>query len=268
MRLAVCEASSHMIHADDGWTQLTDQCGKERPDLLLLNEMPFGSWVSASPDPNREELLISHNLHDHGLDHLSDFSVPVVLGTRPTFEQDRSVNQAFVWRRDGELEAVHTKQFFPNEPGYYEARWFERGALRFGIASASGVRVGFLTCTDVMFLEWARYYGRRGAHLICVPRAAPAPSLKRWKAVISTAAIVSGCYVASSNRVGTDTGGQEFGGGGWIFDPAGDLMAETSARHPVATAELDLELVERAKQGYPAYVVDLPVEAIVEVLST
>jgi N-carbamoylputrescine amidase len=267
MKFAVCEALPQMIHADDGWNQLADRCGKERPDLLLLNEMPFGSWVSSTPEPNREQLLTSHNLHDHGLDHLSEFSVPVVLGTRPTFEQQRSVNQAFVWRRDNDLEAVHTKQFFPDEPGYYEARWFERGTLRFRIAEASGVRIAFLTCTDVMFQEWARYYGRTGADVICVPRATPAPSLGLWRTVIATAAIVSGCYVASSNRVGRDASGQGFGGGGWIFDPAGELIAETSTRHPIASAELDLGLVERAKQEYPAYVEDLPAETIVEVLN-
>jgi len=267
MRFAVCEAWPQMVHADDGWNTLADRCVKERPDLLLLNEMPFGSWVSAGPEPNREQLLTSHNLHDHGLDHLSEFSAPVVLGSRPTFEQQRSVNQAFVWRRDRNLEAVHTKQFFPNEPGYYEARWFERGTLSFRIAEASGVQVAFLTCTDVMFQEWARYYGRKGAHVICVPRATPSPSLNRWKTVIAAAAIVSGCYVASSNRVGTDTRGQEFGGGGWIFDPAGELIAETSAGHPIAVAELDLGLAERAKQGYPAYVEDLPVDAIAEALN-
>jgi N-carbamoylputrescine amidase len=266
MRFAVCEASPQLIHADDGWKQIADQCGRERPDLLLLNEMPFGNWVSAGPEPNREQLLTSHNLHDHGLDHLGEFSVPSVLGSRPTFEQERSVNQAFVWKRDGNLQTVHTKQFFPNEPGYYEARWFERGELRFELGEANGIQIGFLTCTDVMFPEWARYYGHSGAQVICVPRATPAPSLDRWKTVISTAAIISGCYVASSNRVGKDTNGQEFGGGGWVFDPAGELIAATSTQHPVATAELDLGLVERAKQGYPAYVEGLPVEAITKVL--
>ncbi len=268
MRLAVCEASPHMIHGDEGWNQLAHLCGKERPDLLLLNEMPFGGWIAADPEPNREQLLTSHNLHDYGLDHLGEFSVPIVLGSRPTFEDTRSVNQAFVWRRDCDLEAVHTKQFFPNEPGYYESRWFERGALKFRLAKAADVEIGFLTCTDVMFPEWARYYGRRGAHVICVPRATPAPSLHRWRTVISTAAIVSGCYVASSNRVGKDSNGQEFGGAGWIFDPAGELIAETSLQHPVVTAELDPALVERAKQGYPAYVEELPLQDITEVLSS
>ena len=72
------------------------------------------------------------------------------------------------------------------------------------------------------------------------------------------AAIVSGCYAISSNRAGIDQKGQEFGGGGWIFDPFGDLIAETSPERPVVSADLDLALVERAQQEYPCCVSELP----------
>jgi N-carbamoylputrescine amidase len=72
------------------------------------------------------------------------------------------------------------------------------------------------------------------------------------------AAIVSGCYVASSNRVGVDDRRQEFGGAGWIVDPFGAVLATTSGDEPVVAVEIDLALVERAKREYPCYVKDLP----------
>jgi N-carbamoylputrescine amidase len=109
-----------------------------------------------------------------------------------------------------------------------------------------------------MFLEWARYYGRQGADLILVPRATPLASLERWKTVITAAAIVSGCYVASSNRNGTPESGIAFGGRGWIFDPWGNLLSETTSENPVVTAEIDLAKVQEAKREYPRYVEDLP----------
>jgi len=68
------------------------------------------------------------------------------------------------------------------------------------------------------------------------------------------AAIVSGCYVLSSNRSGTDARGQAFGGCGWIIDPAGELVAQTSPDDPVVSHEIDLELVRRAQREYPCYV--------------
>ena len=258
MKLAVCEAAPQMLYGDEDWNRLVELSRRYQPDILLLNEMPFGRWLSAGPEPDRESLLGSQNVHDHGLDHLDELSVPNVLGSRPTLENECSVNQAFSWSAAAGLTAVHTKQFFPNEPGYYEVRWFERGKLRFELAEAGGIKAGFLICTDVMFLEWARFYGRSGAHVIVVPRATPTPSLQRWKTVMSTAAVISGCYVASSNRAGIDESGQEFGGRGWIIDPVGDVIAETSPEHPVVTATLDLQLVAQAKDGYPAYVEELP----------
>lgn len=260
MRLAVCEAPADMVPGDAGWKRLTVCAKKLKADIVLLNEMPFGEWVSATPEPNVDQLVECHRLHDVGLERLAELGARAVLGTRPTFERQRSVNMAFIWTRESGFRAVHTKQFFPDEEGYYEARWFERGELRFQQAEFQGFQVGFLTCTDVMFPEWARYYGRRGAHLVAVPRATPLPSLERWKTVMAAAAIISGCYVASSNRTGLDSCGQEFGGRGWIFGPAGDLVAETSARQPVVAAEIDLSLVGQAKSGYPSYVRELPVE--------
>jgi N-carbamoylputrescine amidase len=237
-----------------------------KPDILLLNEMPFGGWVAAGPQPDPELLVASHRLHDEGLEHLEDLGAHTVLGSRPTFERQRSINVAFSWTAETGIKAVHTKQFFPNEEGYYEARWFERGDLRFQLADVGGIKVGFLICTDVMFPEWARYYGRRGAHVIAVPRATPEPSLNRWKTVMSACAVTSGCYVVSSNRAGVSGTGQEFGGKGWIFGPSGRLRAETSTSAPVVEVEIDLDLVAQAKRGYPSYVEDLRPQDVIGLL--
>ena len=74
----------------------------------------------------------------------------------------------------------------------------------------------------------------------------------------SAAAIVSGCYVASSNRAGIDESGMEFAGKGWIFNPVGEMIVETTPENPVVATDLDLSLVQRAKGEYPCYVEELP----------
>jgi N-carbamoylputrescine amidase len=104
-----------------------------------------------------------------------------------------------------------------------------------------------------MFNELARRYGRSGAQVILVPRAT-GESLERWLVATRLAAIVSGCYVCSSNRAGSDSRGQKFGGGGWIVDPKGELVARTSSYHPVASCEIDLNIVNAAQKEYPCYV--------------
>jgi N-carbamoylputrescine amidase len=65
------------------------------------------------------------------------------------------------------------------------------------------------------------------------------------------AAVRSGAFSLSSNRV-DPTGG--CGGGGWIIDPAGEVLAVTSAAEPFATRELDLSQAAAAKDSYPRYV--------------
>ncbi|MBA4158513.1 MAG: carbon-nitrogen hydrolase family protein [Gemmatimonadetes bacterium] len=258
MRFGVCEAAPEMVPSGEDWQQLAARAWEERTDVFLLNEMPFGPWISCAEKAGEEMLLASHRAHEAGMVHLVELGARSVLATRPVYDQGRSVNQAFVWRRGSGIQSVHTKQFFPDEEGYYEARWFARGDTHFRLADVEGVKIGFLICTEVMFNEWARHYGRQGAHVIAVPRAVGRASLRRWKTALSMAAIVSGCYVISSNRAGIDQKGQEFGGGGWIFDPFGDLIAETSPDHSVVSVDLDLALVERAQQKYPCCVSELP----------
>ena len=68
------------------------------------------------------------------------------------------------------------------------------------------------------------------------------------------AAVVSVCYVITSNRNGVDSKGQEYGGCGWIVDPNGDLVARTSWASPVVTYKMNLDFVTIAQSEYPCYV--------------
>lgn len=243
-----------MVAGDAKWEVLTRRVRRIKPDVLLLNEMPFGRWIAGGPARDHRVLIESHRAHELGMSRLGDLGAPVVIGTRAVMHDGRSVNQGFVWTADRGLQVVHTKQFFPDEEGYYEARWFERGDLKFRVVDVRGLKVAFLICTDVWFGEWARHYGKLGAHLIVVPRATPRPSLEQWKTGIAAAALVSGCYVASSNRVGRDAQGQVFGGRGWIFDPDGKVLAASSSTRPVAVATIDRAVADGAKLEYPRYV--------------
>ena len=79
----------------------------------------------------------------------------------------------------------------------------------------------------------------------------------RWEAAGAMAAIVSGCYVVSSNRVGPGRGEVRFGGNGFAFAPDGTCIARTSAAQPVVSIEIDPERVVRQRAEYPCYVDEL-----------
>lgn len=257
VRVAACEAQAGMLPESEDWQLLARRVRWAKPDIVLLNEMPFGPWISAGKEPDPVLVRSSCALHEQGLALLQELGAPVVLGTRPIKCDGRLVNEAFVWSEASAIQGVHTKQYFPNEAGYYEARWFEAGERHFRVAQAGGLGVGFLICTEVMFNEHARHYGRQGAHLIAVPRAVGGGSLARWLTAIRMAAIVSGCYVLSSNRSGVDATGQRFGGRGWIVEPSGEMVAQTSSASPVVCYEIDLNSVSGAQREYPCYVPEI-----------
>lgn len=256
IKVGICESVPELVPGSDDWRRLCDRVGKERPDLFLINEMPFGPWISAAPSFDGATWRGCLEEHERGMEGLQELGASVVAGSRARELGGRRVNEAFLWTPKDGAFGIHTKQFFPDEEGYYEARWFEAGERHFRVAHAgeTGARVGFLICTEVMFNEHARRYGRDGAHVILAPRAVGKASLPRWRVAMRMAAIVSGAYVLTSNRSGVDSKGQLFGGRGWAVDPDGEVLAETSESSPVVFVEIDLDVAARAKTEYPRYV--------------
>jgi hypothetical protein len=88
-------------------------------------------------------------------------------------------------------------------------------------------------CTELWALETIAGYAVQQVHAILSPRATATATFEKWLAVGRVAAVRSGAYSLSSNRV-DPTG--TCGGAGWILDPDGRLLALTSADEPFATA--------------------------------
>ena len=257
IRVAVCESYSELKVGSKEWKTLAASVSKAKPDVFLLNELPFGVWISAGSSFEADAWSASCLQHETGIQRLGDLGSATVLGTRARELDGRRVNEAFVWTELLGAVGAHTKQFFPDEEGYFEARWFEAGEKHFNIVDAGALRIGFLICTEVMFNEWARYYGRLGAQAIVVPRAVGPDSMRRWLVAMKMAAIVSGCYVLSSNRYGTDSRGQEFGGQGWVIDPNGELILQTTNDKRFLYCDLNTDQVTQAQREFPCYVKEL-----------
>lgn len=158
--VAVCQLPAELEAASDAWQRLCETTSHLAPDLLLLGEMPFGPWVSTVPTFDSALWRRTLDCHDAGLARLDDLGAGVVAATRPRETAGRRLNEAFVWSRAGGIEAVCAKRYFPDEPGYYEARWFDRDTGDLATVRAAGLDAGFLICTELMFNEHARAYGR------------------------------------------------------------------------------------------------------------
>lgn len=254
LKVCVCESPAELLPGSCDWNELCGLVSRETPDLFLMNELPFGHWIASASAFDAQAWKDCRSLHDDGTRRLAELGAGLVAGSRPGEHRGRRVNQGFLWTKGGGLELVHTKQYFPEEEGFYEKTWFEAGSRNFRVTNIGPIRAAFLICTEVMFNERARQYGRSGANIILAPRATGKTSLERWLVAMRMAAIVSGAYVLSSNRHGIDCRGQEFSGAGWIIDPRGEVVAQTSAANPVAFHEIDTDIASQAQKEYPCYV--------------
>ncbi|HEY4354156.1 MAG TPA: carbon-nitrogen hydrolase family protein [Acidobacteriaceae bacterium] len=252
MRVAYVEWPEGLLVEDPRWPALQERIAAVEPDLLLTNELPFGPWVAAGAVYSDEEARRSVTAHEHGLEALEALGVPAIVSTRPVLYGERLVNEAFVLA-EGVRRPLHRKQYFPKEPGWWEREWYAGDSSGFQVAEVLGIKLGVLICTEVMFNEHARIYGRQGASLILVPRAAGA-DVASWQIAGAMASLVSGAYVVSSNRVGSGATGPVFGGGGFAYAPPGRVLGVTSAEDPVGVFELDPTVVARAQAEYPCYV--------------
>jgi N-carbamoylputrescine amidase len=255
LRITFVEWPEGLSTNDAPWVKLRESVSAARPEILVTNELPFGPWVAEARVFSEAEANLSIRAHEKGLEGLTDLALPAVISSRPMWNGKRLANEAFVLEY-GIVRPLHRKQYFPNEPGWFESEWYAGDASGFGVAEVQGLKVGVLVCTEAMFNEHARAYGKQQASLIVIPRAS-GTNIESWKIAGAMASLVSGAYVVSSNRVGRSKGGTEFGGGGFAYAPQGRLLAVTGPANPVRTLDLDPQEAATAQRSYPCYVSEL-----------
>jgi N-carbamoylputrescine amidase len=257
MKVTVCELPNRWAESEDTQTAIAETIQGEQSDLVLLPEMPFYRWLAgtAQADPDRWQAAVA--AHDGWMARLSELSTPIVVGTRPVLDEGCPRNQGFVWQETSGYRQAHTKYYLPDEEGFWEASWYQRGDGRFDVIDVNGLKIGFLICTELWFNAHARAYAAQGVHILVCPRATPHTSVDTWVTGGRTAAVVAGAFCLSSNFNGPHVGDMAFGGTGWIIEPeAGRVMGLTSAEIPILTIDIDLSAAENAKKTYPRYVPD------------
>ena len=251
LRLAVCELPDGLAPQDVAWHGLLSRVDAMRPQALLLNELPFGVWPAARPCFDQRQAGRVAAVHATGVAALDHLDVPVLFGSTALSGSDRLINEWFV-RAAGRYHALHHKLCLPEEPGFHEDSWFKPGSRTFGVFDHGGFRFAFAICSELMVPEVARTLARGGVDVLLVPRASSAAGLERWLTVARATALANACYVASSNRTGGGGAPEpDFGGVGFVIDPAGDILAMTEPTRPLATATLSRQVLALARKTYP-----------------
>ena len=172
MKLSVCQLPDGLSLDHPAWADLLRRIENDRPDIAVLNEMPFGSWLASRDTFDPAMATASVRDHERAIANLHEIST-AILSSRPVPGTHKLSNEAFLIA-DGGYQAIHHKHFFPQEPGFFEDSWFAPQRPGFDVLEHRGLRIGVLLCTELMFNEWARHYRRQRAHVIVVPRASGA----------------------------------------------------------------------------------------------
>ncbi|MCZ6529501.1 MAG: carbon-nitrogen hydrolase family protein [Chloroflexi bacterium] len=229
---------------------MVEHVAREQGELVLLPEMPFFPWIAAAKPFELGKWEASVEEHERWIARLTDLAPANVLASRPVA---RRRNEGFIWDSNSGYLSVHDKYYLPDEQGFWEATWYERGEPEFKVVETKAIQAGFSICTEIWFTEHARDYARQGIHVLACPRATERSTADKWIAGGRAAAVMAGAFCISSNRTGEGSGIQ-WGGSGWIIDPDGEVLGLTSSENPFVTLDLDLEKAEAAKETYPRYV--------------
>jgi N-carbamoylputrescine amidase len=257
MKVTVCQLDNRARERRAMLAQLARHIAQHESQFLLLPEMCFADWLAADPEPRRARWLAAVKAHAEHILEFGKLGAQAVIATRPIVSDAGSFrNQAYLWTPEPRIQPIHEKYYLPDEEGYWEASWYQRGPLEFKLCETLGLRIGVQICTEMWFFEWARHFARAGAELLCIPRATPHASVAKWLAGGQAAAVCAGAWCLSSN-LWTPAGGRvDCGGVGWIVSPEGDVLAQTSVDAPFATVDIDPALARLAKSSYPRYVAE------------
>lgn len=251
MRVTVCELPHETKAFAAAWAALCRHTAASASQLVLLPELASLEpvWESERFDASRWTAI--ECLSDVQMRRLPELGAEYVAGTRPVRMNGRRLNQAYLWTAATGPRPLRSKYFMPEEPGNWEASWFQKGDPKFPIFRAGPVSFAVNICTELWALETYPAYAERGVELLLTPRATALATTSKWLSAGVVASVRSGAFSLSSNRV--DTTGA-CGGIGWIINPAGEILAVTSALEPFVTCDVDLGEAARARHSYPRYV--------------
>ena len=189
-----------------------------------------------------------------------------VVIVAPLFEARGSEvyhNTAAVIDADGSVLGKYRKMHIPQDPGFEEKFYFTPGDLGFRSWQTAHGKIGVLICWDQWYPEAARLTALAGADILFYPTAIGwLPEEKAafgraqhnaWETVQRGHGVANGCYIAATNRVGTE-GRTQFWGQSFVSDPYGEIVARASSdREQVLVADCDLAKQREFRRIWPFF---------------
>ena len=184
------------------------------------------------------------------------------LALKAEGDDERAINRSFLIDRNGDITArydkIHMFEANLGDQGTFREAASYRPGNRAVMADAGWARLGLTICYDLRFPALYRALAKAGAQILTVPSAFTAPTGRaHWHTLLRARAIETGCYVIAPAQWGPHNGEDETSlresyGHSLIVDPWGKVLADAGEDVGIVTAEIDLSMIEKARQRIPS----------------
>ena len=217
-------------------------------DLILLPELwPSGFFSFDGYRTDSEE--VDGPLITALRKKVAEKSTHAMIGSFLEREGDSIYNTALLLAPDGGILAAYRKIHLFG----FQSR--EKSLLTPGtgicVVDLPWGRAGITTCYDLRFPELYRLMVDRGAIFFLIPSAWPLARLSAWRLFNQARAHENLAYLFSCNCAGASRG-ITFAGNSMIVDPLGNILARGGEAGGYVTAEIDPDLVARARKEFSA----------------
>ena len=244
IQLSVVEESKEK--ALDHASEMIRRC--RGADLILLPElwnigfMSFDRYRSEAETQEGPTLTLLRAL-------ARELSCHLHTGSFVERRGDQFYNSSFLLDPTGETLGCYQKiHLFTYQSE--EAEILTPGTSITVIPTAFG-KVGLATCYDLRFPEFFRKMLDQGAEFFLIASAWPYPRLEHWLLLNRTRALENLSYLISSNSAGINRG-IRYVGHSQVVDPTGQIIAGSGDEECIVWAEVNRDVVLRARAEFPA----------------
>lgn len=212
------------------------------PELWNIGFMSFDRYREEAETQGGSTLTLLRTL-------AKELSCHLHTGSFVERHRNRFYNSSFLLNPEGEIlgnyKKIHLFTYHSQE-----AKILTPGTSVAVIPTDFG-NVGLATCYDLRFPEMFRKMLDQGAEFFLVSSAWPSSRLEHWLLLNRTRALENLSWLISSNSVGINRE-IPFAGHSLVVDPMGQIIARGNDGECVVWAEVDREIVLKAREEFPA----------------
>jgi len=172
-------------------------------------------------------------------------------------EDGRMANRSLLFDPRGQVVQRYDKihMFDVNLEGnesYRESRSYRPGE-RAALARLPWGVLGMTVCYDLRFPYLYRALAQAGADFLTIPSAFARPTGRaHWEVLMRARAIETGCFVIAAAQCGVHAHERKTYGHSIIVAPWGEVMVQAGEEVGVITAEIDTDLIAKARHQVPS----------------